>query len=304
MITKVAILIPVHNRLEYTRKCIPVIQSGIKAQGEEPPVNYSIVVVDDGSSDGTDAWIRNNHPEVTLLKGDGSLWWSGSVKKGASHAIEKLGCHWILLWNNDIIPENEYFSTLSNRLHLYAKNTIIGSKICDLHDPEKIWSMGGFFNPKTGKKYMLGLDKKLNGEKGRIIESDWLTGMGTLIPGLVFRKIGYWNEKDFPQYFGDMDFTYRAKLSGFRLMVDPGLVLYNDTKNTGTGHEQSTGKLLRSLVHLRSKYNFPVELKFYRMHAKSPLAYIPMIWKYIKYIGGFAKWKTLGWFGISKSRTK
>jgi GT2 family glycosyltransferase len=303
MINKVAIVIPVHNGLEYTRHCVATLKERIAPLNKQKNIQYSLIVIDDGSSDGTADWIVTNHPDIILLKGDGSLWWSGGVTKGARHALEALHYNWILLWNNDVVPDDNYFLKLSKLIQTSEGDEIIGSKVCDLSDPNKIWSMGGFYNPKTGRKYMLGLDKSVGNNSNDPIECDWLTGMGTLIPQKVFHRIGYWNSKDFPQYFGDTDFTYRAKKHGFRLIVDPRLVLYNDTENTGFIHQGSLKKLIQSLVSIRSKYNLQKELKFYQLHAKSPLAYIHILSKYTRYIGGFFKWKILGLLGIQKMQS-
>lgn len=303
MTNKVAILIPVHNGLEYTQNCISTLKEQIAPFNQKRDIQFSLIVIDDGSSDGTADWIVSHHPDITLLEGDGSLWWSGGVTKGARHALETLNYNWVLLWNNDVVPNENYFLQLSSLIQDSKGDEIIGSKVCDLSNPNKIWSMGGFYNPKTGKKYMLGLDKAVTNKSDEVLECDWLTGMGTLVHQKVFHQIGYWNTKDFPQYFGDTDFTYRAKKHGFRLIVDPKLILYNDTENTGFIHQGSLKKLIQSLVSIRSKYNLRKELRFYQLYAESPLAYMHILSKYTRYIGGFFKWKILGLLGIQKMQS-
>jgi GT2 family glycosyltransferase len=293
---KIAVLIPVHNGLEYTRQCIEALNLAIGSL-QDLLCQYTIFIIDDGSTDGTSRWVRRHHPGIILLEGDGFLWWSGSVKKGARDAIEKRNFDWVLLWNNDIVPDKSYFAYLSKRIVELKKDTIVGSKVCDINRKNETWSMGGFYNPITGKKYMLGLDKDVSHQEDAIIEPDWLTGMGTLIHRKVFQKIGYWNEIDFPQYFGDMDFTYRARKNGIRLIVDPRLVIYNDTRNTGSLHEGSFRKLIRSLFSIRSKYNLGIEVKFHHRHAISPLIYFYLFYKYFRYLGGFFKWKVIAFVG-------
>lgn len=303
MKTGVAIIIPVHNNLKFTQQCISGLYGLLDPDNTRLNIDYQIVIVDDGSQDGTEQWLRQNFPEITVLKGDGTLWWSGGITKGARHAIQKMGTDYLLLWNNDIVPHKDYFNRLSQIIREKPRNMIIGSKICDLTDPSKIWSMGGIFNPRKGHKYMLGLDVPVQINGNSPVEPDWLTGMGTLLPSEVIEKIGYWNAKDFPQYYGDADFTYRAKLAGFKLVIYPELTLYNDTSVTGFMHQDSFGKLLNSFVGIRSKYNIKKEIKFYRMYAESWRAYIPLFIRYFRYIGGFFKWKILRLLGVQRQQT-
>ena len=87
-IHKIAILIPVFNNLEYTKKCLQNLEE--KLGENNIAKHFPIIVIDDGSSDETADWIKKNYPEVELLFGNGNLWWSGGINKGAKHAIEKL----------------------------------------------------------------------------------------------------------------------------------------------------------------------------------------------------------------------
>ncbi len=77
----IAIIIPVRNSLEYTKKCLAVLEN-LTAKAVSNAWRYEVVVVDDGSDDGTEDWIRANHPAVHLCFGDGSLWWSGGINLG------------------------------------------------------------------------------------------------------------------------------------------------------------------------------------------------------------------------------
>src|SRR6476619_3291160 len=90
---KTAVIIPVHNGLEFTRRCL----SALTGQG---PAEFETFLVDDGSTDGTAESVHSEHPEVTVLRGDGSLWWSGAVNAGCHQAIA-CGADVVVLFNND-----------------------------------------------------------------------------------------------------------------------------------------------------------------------------------------------------------
>jgi GT2 family glycosyltransferase len=291
------VLIPVHNHIEYTRKCLHYLREHLPS---DSAVAYSIVVIDDGSTDGTAAWIKNNFPEVDLLYGDGNLWWSGGINVGAAYAINELNADYLILWNNDIIAADDYFEKLSQILK-NGREKVFGSKIYVAGEQHLVWSMGGMFNPYNGRRYMLGYFKSDIIEYQKITESDWLTGMGTVVHKSVIDKIGYWDDTNFPQYHGDSDFTYRAKINGFKIKVFPELKIWNDVKNTGLKHGDSLRNLMKIMVDTRSNYNLKKNLLFYRKYAKSIWAYNEIIRAYYKLVGGFIKWKFLGLFSIKRN---
>jgi len=69
---RVAVVVPVYNKIELTIRFLESFQ-----QITYP--NYSMIIVDDGSRDGTAEILRARFPEVIVLKGDGNLWWSGAT---------------------------------------------------------------------------------------------------------------------------------------------------------------------------------------------------------------------------------
>jgi len=296
--THIAIIIPVHDGWEYTEKCLSALTPLTNDQRFIQNIRFSVVVIDDGSVDGTPEYVKKCYPKVHLLSGDGSLWWSGGVNKGAAYALDKLDADYLLLWNNDIEAGENYFEELASLVQTSNGHVVWGSLVRELQNPERIWSMGGYFNRKTGACYMLGLDKPLKTFPETPQQADWLTGMGTLVPAQVVKAIGYWDAEHFPQYYGDSDFTCRARKAGFQLLVHPKLTIYNDLESSAPLHQGEFRKLIRSLGHIKSKYNFWKDLTFYRRHKAAPLAYFNLLWRYVRYIGGFFKWKILHVLGI------
>lgn len=296
----VAILIPVFNGLEYTKVCLHSITEAIDDLSSEK-VRFSLVVVDDGSSDGTFEWIVEHYPSVELVKGNGDLWWSGSINLGVTHAIHQVGVDYILWWNNDIVPDKEYFKNLAVILQKTSPDIIHGSKIYLAQKEQVIWSMGGIFDTRSGVKDMIGRNCKDGAEFNKIQSCDWLPGMGTVIHRSVYDKIGLVDAENFPQYHGDSDFTFRAKLEGFSIQVSPELKIYNDTSNSGLVHNESFKKMIQSLFTIKSNYNIQKDILFYRRYVTSPRAYLFLLKRYISYIGGFFKWKFFSLFGIKRS---
>lgn len=295
---KISIVFPIFNGLAYTKACLASLFNDNEIDKKKAEIN--IVIIDDGSKDGSSEWIAQNYPNVLLLEGDGDLWWGGGINKGIDYALDVLHSDYILWWNNDIIAENDYFNNLIDIINSMDQNTIVGSKIFVSQQRDIVWALGGFFDPYSGKKGMVHAGQPDADNMQDPIEVDWLPGMGTLIHKSVFKNIGLVDNATFPQYHGDSDFVFRAKENGYKIMAYPALRLYNDTTNSGLRHHESLKLLFRSLGSIRSNYNIKKELKFYRRYAKSNRAYYTLFKRYFKYIGGFFKWKFLNAFGVKR----
>ena len=295
---KLSIIMPVFNGLGYTKNCLKKLYELLG----NPQLNYhtDIILVDDCSTDGTKNWVNLNYPDTIILKGNGSLWWSGGINMGMNWALKELKADYILWWNNDIVPANDYFKVLESIFSSNGIETIIGSKIYCYGKDSIIWSMGGKFDPKIGKRYMEGFMQQDSDSFSTKTEADWLPGMGTIIPANVINKIGLLDETNFPQYHGDSDYTLRAKNQGIKIKVVPELKIWNHTGNSGELHNFEFKGLISSLTSIKSIYNIKKDLLFYKKYSSSYIAYLFLLKLYLNYIGGFFKWKILSYIGIKR----
>ncbi|MRX63331.1 glycosyltransferase family 2 protein [Maribacter luteus] len=200
------IVIPVFNRWQFTKACV----QNLLGQSYK---DFKIVIVDDGSTDGTSEKLTVEFPEVKVLQGDGSLWWTGGINKGISYALENGATH-VLSLNNDTLPTADYLE----QLVLASKkkpNALIGSTGIDAETKE-INFCGERIQWLTDSMLVLkdSLDEK--DEKG-LLEVTHFPGRGLLIPIAVFEAIGLFDKEHFPHYMADYDFTFRARKAGFAI---------------------------------------------------------------------------------------
>ncbi|MFW5759936.1 MAG: glycosyltransferase family 2 protein [Cyclobacteriaceae bacterium] len=294
---KIAILIPVHNGIEFTRKCIPDLLKQTDDLKEK--AIFIPVIIDDGSTDGTSEWLSEKYPELHILKGDGSLWWSGSINAGIKHVMDNNLADYILWWNNDIKPDDSYFKELVQILPGLSNTMVAGSKIYD-EQSGKIWGMGGKFDFKTGKKYQVAYYVDDSDAYDKVVDVDWLPGMGTLAHVDIYKKTGLIDAVTFPQYHGDLEWTFKAKLSGYKVQVFPSLKIFNDTSNTGLKRKENWKDLKDSLTSIKSLYNYKKDIALYKKFTRTPWSYLFLLEKYSKFLGGFIKWKILGILTQSK----
>lgn len=291
----ITIIIPVYNRLETTKVGLSNLFALLgKIAESDRKVKLDVVVVDDNSNDGTYEWIKDHMPQVHLLKGTGDLWWSGGINKGAQYALENLKTDYILLWNDDVHANENYFGELLDIVTTQAVD-IVGSMALFEENGIKVHSFGGFFNATNGKKGVHYFKKEADSIAEDMKVVDWLPGMGTCIHRDVIDKIGYWDEKRFPQYFGDSDYTLRATEAGIPVYVSKRLVIFNDISTTGLNKRVSSWKELRTaLTSIRSVYEFRRDFMFYRIHGRGLMSFYGLFLKYFFYLGGFLKWKVKG----------
>jgi GT2 family glycosyltransferase len=299
--SKIFFVIPVFNRLKYTKECLKILEDNQESTFFKNNT-IEIVIADDGSTDGTHEWVKTNYPKVVVLKGSGNLWYSGSMNLGISYALKDASCDYIMIWENDIFPDESFFKNLQKIIEQSKNPDIICAKIFFRNPPDRIFSMGGYFNLKTGRKEIIGYMKPDSHEFNNVLSVDWFCGQGVLVPRVVFDKIGLFDANAFPQYHGDSDFALRAKKAGFSILVHPELRVWNDTETSGLSHikNKSLKIFIRSLYSIRSNNNISKDIKFYRRHTTSARAYLTLVKSYVWYIGSYLMWKTLGLFHIEK----
>jgi GT2 family glycosyltransferase len=213
-------LIPAHNRLADTREVLRCLRV-------QEFRDLRIVVVDDGSTDGTSDYIRQQFEEVELLSGDGSLWWGGAMAKGLAAILlgAKAG-DFVLFLNNDVRFDEHFVERLVTVSLDYGR-AVVGSILMDAQEPERILSIGlrirygltrieEMYQPSHGE----GKDRRADtATLSAVIEVDALSGRGTLYPVEVLRKIGSVRHRWLPHYMGDYEISVRAKAASYKTLV-------------------------------------------------------------------------------------
>lgn len=287
----IAILIPVYNEVFYTKKCIVNLKEALKNYSTtvDSPLQSDIIVIDDGSTDGTSGWLSENHPEITILEGDGNLFWSAAINMGIEYVIESAKHTHILFWNKDLYIEPDYFTTMHHLLNSVPENTLLASKMYRKNTPNVLFSFGGSYNPKTDKKVNIGSGKVDGPQFSEITKIDWCGGMAVIMPVNMFKEIGVCDAKNFPQYDGDTDLFLRAKKAGYQLYVYPELKAWNLHENTGRKEKFNLKNYFWYLNNIRSYRNLGISYRFLKKHATGLLPYLffssRYLWFTIRYVG-------------------
>lgn len=253
---RVTIVTPVFNGIEHTLAYLESLS------GCSYP-NYEVVIVDDGSSDGSAAMIAARYPQVHLLQGDGNLWWSGGTNLGIRDALAR-GTDFILTMNNDVQVSPDCLDAL---IACAQDNpgAIIGGKIYFMDEPERIWSAGGKLAWLTGKTLVqVGHGQLDRAEFCQRARMDFLTGMNVLIPAAVFARIGFYDAVHFPQYHADSEFTLRARKAGIPILFEPAAKVWNRVESTFMQRYLKGRKFdLKAALELLTSQRSPMRLSCY-----------------------------------------
>lgn len=230
-----------------------------------------IIIVDDGSTDGTFEYIKKKYPTVTILKGNGRLWWTGAIHWGVEEALKKAkDGDFILTINNDCTMDPNYLDTLV-KVSQDVGRSIVGSLIIDKKNKNNIYDAGTRIDWSKGKFILLGPKLLKDLDKGVLFEDniDTMSTKGTLYPIEVFQKIGNFDKKNLLHYLSDYEFACRAKKGGFNLILSFQARVYNDICPTGLGDSIPNYLSLRQVFSLlfsrRSKVNILDHYHFVRL---------------------------------------
>lgn len=254
--TKVFILTAIHDNLDSTKRLL----KSIRGQSYD---NFEIVLVDDGSTDGTSAFIKNHFPDINLYVGNGKLWWTKSLNIGLKIILDKAKKYdfiWII--NNDCFFDSKVLENLVSYSKNIKQKNIVGSVVID-SKTKKVWDTGVQIDWRNCEfKSISDIEKCDDGE------IDALSTKGTLYPVQVFKEIGNFDAKHFPQYFSDYEFSIRAKRNGYKLCVCPTSRIYNFTSNTGIGDKINKKTKISDIFNLlfskKSKVNIKVVINIIR----------------------------------------
>lgn len=256
---KIFVVIPVHNRLEYTRACLDML----RAQSFR---DFTTIVVDSDSRDGTPELVAAEYAEAVLLGTDSESWWTGATNLGVEWALRRGGPDdMVLTLNNDTIFGPSYLASLVASAR-QCPGAIVGSLVVHDRDGRTIVDGGVRINWFTGRYLALGRgEDALRVESRGLVASDALSGCGTLIPLPVFADIGLYAAQELPHYAADYEFTLRARRRGVGVFVDYRTRLITMTQATGIHASPDSADLptflrsfwdIRSANSLRHRFNF------------------------------------------------
>jgi N-acetylglucosaminyl-diphospho-decaprenol L-rhamnosyltransferase len=219
----VFVLIPVFNRLHHTQRVIQSLRMQTCAS------NIRIVVINDGSSDGTRDFLAEQS-DVTTLEGDGSLWWGGAIDMGLRHVLSSAAPEdYVVFLNNDTWFGPDYIATLVNASR-ESGGAAVGSVLHEEHRDDPLVSIGPRININRIAVWdiLAELPARERLAPKPIYRVDALSGRGTLYPVALFKANGGMRPWLLPHYLADYEIAMRfARDAGTPLLVSSKAIVFS-----------------------------------------------------------------------------
>ncbi len=224
---KIAIILLNYNGKEDTLACLESLEKLTYP-------NFETIVVDNGSSDGSGAAIREGFPQPLLIETGENLGYAEGNNVGMRKALDR-GADLLFLLNNDTVVANNILECFVEIYQAHPHAGILGAKIFLFDKRDTLDHLGGIWNAKTGTFEMIGLRQKEDGIRWqRPEEIDYVCGAGLIVKRSVIEAIGYLEPRFF-LIWEESDFCFRAKAAGFGTLTCPKAHLWHKVSASFTG---------------------------------------------------------------------
>jgi GT2 family glycosyltransferase len=235
---EISIIILTLNSIQFIKSCL----DSVWVQNYQ---NIEVIIVDNGSKDGTVDFIRKNYPQVIVIENNKNL----GACKARNQGIESAKGEWIITLDCDTTLEKDFFAKILKAINDSSLQiAIIQPKI--LKSNKKTIHSCGIYLSKLRRFYDMGKGKPDNGKFNRERYIFGASSAASLYNRKMLEEIkeetGYFDERFF-FLVEDVDLALRAQAKGWKTLFYPQAVCYH------TGNSSDTSKKLRQYFCWRNR---------------------------------------------------
>ena len=210
---EVSVIIPNFNGMAY----LDGVLSGLECQTVR---NFEVILVDNGSSDGSCAFVASSYPWVHVIELPENFGFCKAVNEG----IKASRAPYVLLINNDIEVTPDFIEEMLAAICRHKKAFSCAARMIQFHDRDRLDDAGNYYCA-LGWAYARGKGKDIHTYEKE--EKIFASCAGAAIyRRKIFEKIGYFDEEHFA-YLEDMDVGYRARINGYENWYAPKAMVYH-----------------------------------------------------------------------------
>jgi len=184
-----------------------------------------------GGKEGEAANLPSN--KLIIIKNEKNYGFSEGNNIAIRYALKK-GTDYALLLNNDTVVDSEFLTELVKVAENDPQIGIVGPKIYNYDEINKIVFAGRKINFWRGKSYNIGINETDNGQHDKIKEVDYIEGSCFLIKKEAIEKVGMIDSEYFV-YWGDTDWCIRAHKVGLKVVYVPEAEIWHKESSTMGG---------------------------------------------------------------------
>ena len=235
---QVSVVIPVHGQYAVTRRCLAALAYA------PTRVPFEVIVVDDGSSDGTSEALALEAPGVRVVRHDFARGFNQACCSGA--AIAK--APYLVLLNNDTEPCARWLEELLFPFEHWPDTGLVGAQLvlpdgrlqeagCIVWGDGSPWNYGRTRNPfEPGFAYAR--------------QVDYVSGAALMICSHLWRQVGGFSPEFSPAYYEDTDLAFKVREAGFVVRYAPqARVIHHEGLSNGSDTEATEGLKKYQEIH-------------------------------------------------------
>ncbi|MFA5276526.1 MAG: glycosyltransferase, partial [Candidatus Omnitrophota bacterium] len=214
-----------------------------------PKKQLEIIMVDNGSTDGSMELMKKNYPQVRVMKNK-----SNNYCQANNQAIRKARGEFLVLLNNDTKVEPDWLAAMVKVIVSNKKIGAVGSKILSLDGRIQSAGHAEFPYHYWGDKGFLEEDK---GQYDLVREVKSVSNCSAMYRKAALRATGLFDE-DFNMYMEDVDMAYRLRKNGWKIYLAPESRLFHKIHGSGQDSQEHSfyiekNRLLFILKHFPEK---------------------------------------------------
>lgn len=187
----------------------------------------NVIVVDNGSNDGSIERLTSSLPRCEVLALGRNLGFSGGCNAGIRHSL-RMGAEFVLLVNSDVVLSPHAIGALCRAADANPRAGILAPILLSREEPDRIASAGIRFSPSTGRmRHVLAGQSISMLPPGSAYAVDAVSGCVVLIRRSVFEQAGFLDEQFFFS-FEDIEFCLRARRAGFDVLGVSEAIAYHE----------------------------------------------------------------------------
>ena len=267
-VPKVIVLI-----LSYNGK--PLLEDSVGSYLANDYSNMEVVVIDNGSVDGTKAYVEEHFPEATVIRLEKNQGYSGGFNFGLEYAFHQQQADYVVITNNDVKVDAHLVSALTEVATTDSKIGYVTGKAYFYDHPEMLQSVGKHEDPVRWNGEHIGNQEVDRGQYDQIAERYFIDDIFMLVSRPLYEAVGAYDTNFFFQA-EEYDWQARGKAAGYKIMYTPHAKLWHKESMT-------IGKRSASKAYYDARNPMLVILKY-----RSPQYFRRYFWQHFrKTIKGF-----------------
>jgi len=225
--------------------------------------NFDVVIIDNGSTDGTKEYIETKYPTAKLIRIEKNRGYSGGFNYGLDFVFNQNNSKYAIITNNDVKVDGQLIKELVKVAETDDRNGFVTGKVYYFDKPDTLQTVGKKEDPIYWNGGHIGSKEFDNGQFDEVSERYFADDIFTLVSQKMFKEVGAYDE-NFLFQSEEYDWQARAKAKGYKIMYTPGAKIWH--KESMTIGKQSPFKAFydaRNPMIVVMKYKSP---EFFRKY--------------------------------------